>query len=220
MKMPPSSLLESMRDRFGHEAAAEMAIPSYLHRNPVMRWMAIRRLDVVADWLREGLPPDSRVLDFGCGTGVLLPTACESAGEVLATDLELGPASMLVEHYGLTGVRLLAPARLADLGSQVLDAIVCAEVLEHIEDPGSVLAVFRRLLAPGGRLIVSLPTENTLYRIGRRLAGFSGEYHVGNAKNVCRRIESMGFPQRRRSALPLPGPLAVYWVVEFGAPPR
>lgn len=220
MKMPPNSLLESMQARFGGEAAAEMAIPSYLHRNPVMRWMAIRRLDVVADWLREGLTPNSRVLDFGCGTGVLLPTACGCAGEVFATDLELGPASMLVEHYGLTGVRLLEPARLAELDAHSLDVIVGAEVLEHIDELGPVLADFRRLLAVDGRMIVSLPTESALYRTGRWLAGFSGEYHVGNAKSVSRAIEAAGFPLRRRTALPLPGPLEIYRVAEYGAPQR
>ncbi len=218
MRMPPSSLLESMQARFGHEAAEEMAIPSYLHRNPAMRWMATRRLDVVADWLCEGLTSHARVLDFGCGAGVLLPTACGAAGEVFATDLELGPASMLVEHCGLANVRLLEPARLSEIEPGSLDAIVAAEVLEHIEELGPVFATFRRLLAPDGRLIVSLPTENAFYRAGRRLAGFSGEYHVGNAANVHRALETSGFRTRRRRSLPLSGPFAIYWVVEYGAP--
>jgi 2-polyprenyl-3-methyl-5-hydroxy-6-metoxy-1,4-benzoquinol methylase len=211
-------MLESMQARFGHEAAAEMAIPSYLHRNPVLRWMAIRRLDVVADWLCEDLGPEARVLDFGCGTGVLLPVACGRAREVFATDLELGPASMLVEHCGLTNARMLEPARLSEIEPGSLDAIVAAEVLEHIEELEPVFATFRRLLAPDGRLIVSLPTENALYRAGRRLAGFSGEYHVGDAANVHRALETSGFRTRRCSALPLPGPFAIYWVVEYGAP--
>ena len=47
-----------------------------------------------------------------------------------------------------------------------------------------VSAEFVRLLKPDGRLIVSGPTESVFYRAGRRLAGFSGHYHVRNIYDI------------------------------------
>ena len=64
--------------------------------------------------------------------------------------------------------------------------ILALEVLEHVDDLDSLAAEFRRLLRPGGSLLCSLPTENTLYRLGRRLAGFSGAYHVHGVSDVVR----------------------------------
>ena len=58
------------------------------------------------------------------------------------------------------------------IGAGTVDVILAAEVLEHIEPLGPTLESFRRWLKPSGRLLVSLPTENALYRFGRRLAGF------------------------------------------------
>src|SRR5262249_5417654 len=43
------------------------------------------------------------------------------------------------------------------------DAIVCADILEHLRDPGSLLRQLRSVLKPGGRLIASLPNSGHLY---------------------------------------------------------
>ena len=52
----------------------EMAIPSYLHANPLIRWIVWQR-HVVIEKLAV-LGKETRVLDFGCGVGVFLPTLC------------------------------------------------------------------------------------------------------------------------------------------------
>jgi SAM-dependent methyltransferase len=57
------------------------------------------------------------------------------------------------------------------------DLILALDVLEHVADLPATVAQLCRVLVPGGRLVVSGPTENLLYRCGRRLAGFSGSYH-------------------------------------------
>lgn len=49
--------------------------------------------------------------------------------------------------------------------------------LEHNANFAEILNILTRSLADRGRLILSGPTENFLYRLGRRVAGFSGEYH-------------------------------------------
>ena len=61
------------------------------------------------------------------------------------------------------------------------DAIYCMEVLEHVVDPAPLLDTFRRLLAPGGTLVISVPIETGLpvvvKQMVRRIAGWRGVGH-------------------------------------------
>jgi SAM-dependent methyltransferase len=205
-----------MAARLDDEARDEMALPSYLHPNPALRWMAWHRVDVVASLLRRALPRGGRVMDFGCGSGVLFQEAAERASVVFGVDPVLDAAQVWAERCRLDNVRLLHPAEVRDwIDPASLDVIVAAEVLEHVEDLDTTLGLFADLLRPDGVLIASLPTENRVYRLGRRLAGFSGHYHHTNAVSVDRRIRERSFVRRRLERLPLPGPLAVYWVASY-----
>jgi SAM-dependent methyltransferase len=113
----------------------------------------------------------------------------------------------------------MGPEGLAGLPDGCLDLVVAAEVLEHIDDLGPVLADFRRLLKPGGRLLVSLPTEGRLYRLGRRLAGFDGHFHVHNAASIDATIQAAGWAPTERAHIPAPGPLAIYLVAAYAPAP-
>ena len=221
MKRIPRDLLARMADSVSAEDRDEMAIPSYLHRNPVMRWMAWRRLEVVAEFLRHSFESTGgnsprTIMDFGCGTGVLFDEASQLADHVIGVDLVLEPARMLLGSWDLDKVSLMHPdeARSA-LAPGSIDTIIAAEVLEHIDPLDDTIALFREHLRASGRLIVSLPTENALYRFGRRLAGFKGHYHESNAPKIHREILSAGFEPTRMQKIPAPGPLAIYWVIEY-----
>lgn len=167
------------------ELIDEQALPSYAHPNVLMSWLFWQRIRVV---IRELERADAgKVLDFGCGAGVLLPVLLGMKAEVSACDLELSYASRLARERGwrdidwrtgLDSLKELAPA--------TFDTIICLDVLEHVDSLPEVVAEFVRLLKPDGRLIVSGPTESILYRAGRRLAGFSGHYHVRNIYEIER----------------------------------
>jgi len=221
MKRIPQDLLVRMADAVSAEDRDEMAIPSYLHGNPAMRWIAWRRLEVVAEFLRafEGTTStgsQNTIMDFGCGTGVLFDEACRTADRVYGVDLVLEPARLLVDEWSLDKVSLLYPEHArARIAPQSVDTIIAAEVLEHIEAVGDTLAFFRERMKPEGKLLVSLPTENLLYRFGRRLAGFHGHYHESNAASIHQQILGAGFRQLRMRKVPAPGPLAIYWVTAY-----
>ena len=221
MKRIPRDLLARMSDVVSPEDRDEMAIPSYLHRNPLMRWMAWRRLEVTADFFRQFCTTSNNgdsptVMDFGCGTGVLFDEVCGRAETVYGVDIVLEPARLLVDEWSLDKVVLLKPEQAErEIAAQSIDTVIAAEVLEHIDPVDSTLAFFRDRLKPGGMLIVSLPTENVLYRFGRRLAGFEGHYHESNAASVHRRILGAGFRRVRLKKIPAPGPLAIYWVIAY-----
>ncbi|GDX79714.1 hypothetical protein LBMAG42_15250 [Deltaproteobacteria bacterium] len=191
----------------------EMAIPSYLHKNPALRWMAWRRIEVMAQLIATHCPHGGRALDFGCGTGMLFEAELSRANEVIGVDLVLKAAELWTAKRKLGGVRLMAPdVAMREVEAASVNVVVAAEVLEHIDEPTETLAFFRRVLRHDGCLLVSLPTENAAYRFGRRLAGFSGHYHEHDAKAIDKRIQAGGFRLDSSSYIPLRGPLAIYFV--------
>jgi len=221
MKRIPRELLLRMAGKVSHEDRDEMAIPSYLYGNPAMRWMAWRRVSVIARLLRatcKDRDADSRrtIMDFGCGTGVLLYEASRYAEQVYAIDIVLDPARLLVDEWQLEKVTLLNPEQAEEhIAENSIDTIIAAEVLEHIDPLDSTLAFFERRMKADGNLLISVPTESLLYRLGRRMAGFHGHYHQSNAAKIHRQIQNAGFKAVRTMKIPLPGPLAIYWVIDY-----
>ncbi|MFQ5612219.1 MAG: class I SAM-dependent methyltransferase [Anaerolineae bacterium] len=203
--------LEELYRRLPPARRDEMALPSYLHRNPLIRWLVARRINVVLDLL--DFRPGQSVLDFGCGAGMLLLQLPPGGGFYYGVDLLIWPAQQFLAAHGRGDPVLLEAAGWPQqVPAGGLDSIVALEVLEHVEDVPEVLRLFRRKLKPEGRLIVSGPTENFLYQLGRRIAGFSGEYHHRDIFEIVGDVEGAGFSPEKQVRLPLPGPLALFLI--------
>jgi 2-polyprenyl-3-methyl-5-hydroxy-6-metoxy-1,4-benzoquinol methylase len=159
----------------------EIGFPAYSHANPLIKWLFWKRLHTVMDHVEQGAPYE-RALDFGCGSGVMLPFLSELCKEVVAADVDLLPLERMKDRMPLAdNVREwdISDTAMGEVGSASFDLVIALDVLEHVKDLNWTLAQLLRLLRKGGELIVSGPTENALYRFGRRLAGpeYSGEYH-------------------------------------------
>ncbi len=108
--------------------------------------------------LRHG-PSDRRILDVGCGSGTL-GARLRARGNVVwgidaAPDIA-EPASRRLDRFLLADVT--DRARIAELlGDERFDAIVFADVLEHLADPVRALRAYSSFLAPGGIVLVSVP---------------------------------------------------------------
>lgn len=209
-------LAELTSRRFAHidtHHMDEMAVPSYLHGNPLIRWLMKRRYQVIASLAR--LSPDLSVLEFGCGSGVFLPELSANCRQVYAIDLFPEYAKLLVEKHHL---RVTFPDQLADLEDGSLDLVIAADVLEHLDHPETCVDLFFSKLKPSGRLIVSGPTETIVYRLGRMLAGFGGkgDYHHTNIDALIRQIVACRFQLHQWRGLPLPIPPHLFKVCEFG----
>ncbi len=220
MKFLDDQLLTTLAQRLAPEDRDEMAIPSYLHHNPLLRWVARRRLHLIAAWyerLAMSTGQDLRVMDFGCGTGILFPTLLAHAGKVFGVDLVLDAAAYVVKQLGLSDRVELVSADETEqhIESDSLDIIVAGEVLEHVDNVVEISKLFHRLLRTDGILLVSLPTESALYRLGRRLAGFHGHYHHSNAATIHPLILENGFILERIARVPLPTPFAIYWIASY-----
>lgn len=203
-----------LRKRLGAEAVSDMAIPSYTRGSVVSRWVFWRKLH----WIERLAAPRAgeTVLDFGCGTGVLLPSWCLPGSTVFATDLRLPFARELCRQLHIDQVTFLKPAELdEEIADGSLNLIVAANVLEHVVERVDLLRLFGRKLAPNGRLIISGPSENALYRLGRWLVGFSGDYHVATVVDVFNDARTAGFRFRKRKTWPFPGPGCLYQMAVF-----
>ena len=114
------------------------------------------RLDYVA--ARAPLQ-GARVLDVGCGGGLLSEALAARGAQVTAIDLAPDLLQVARLHGLETGVavdyRLSSVEALATEQPGAYDAITCMELLEHVPDPASVVGACAALLRPGGRLFLS-----------------------------------------------------------------
>jgi 2-polyprenyl-3-methyl-5-hydroxy-6-metoxy-1,4-benzoquinol methylase len=159
----------------------EAGFPAYSHKNPLINWLFWQRLRKVMDYV-EVDAPYGHLLDFGCGSGVLLPFLCGISTRVTAMDIDLHPFERISRHRSFPANLEVHNARrvtLKDLPDTTFDLIIATDVLEHVEDISGTLTDMKSLLKPVGQIIISGPTENVLYKIGRALAGpeYSGDYH-------------------------------------------
>jgi SAM-dependent methyltransferase len=123
---------------------------AFFHRN---RARAVRRLVT-----RYASGP---ILDAGCGTGLNL------------RHLPLGSTGIDINPRNVTLIRARLPAHHAvegDIESMPFEdaafgTVVCTEVLEHVPDPTAALREFRRVLAPRGVLIGSVPARSLIWKL-------------------------------------------------------
>lgn len=104
---------------------------------------------------------------------------------------------------------------LDSIPDNALDFILATEILEHIEGVGTVLSDFRKKLKPGGKLIISLPTEDALYKLGRKIAGFSGEYHQEDIMNMDEVYKQENYKLVKKLSIPAPGFFCLYKLYLF-----
>ena len=117
-------------------------------------------------WACQFIKPGDHVLDTACGLGCgsHLMASLTEAGQVLGVDSSDFAVDYAQKSFGRTDGRLryqraFLPDELNSLSDGSLDVIVSFETLEHVEDPRALLASFERLLAPGGRVVISVPND-------------------------------------------------------------
>lgn len=128
----------------------EYAARGDYHRAPDPNWdyypTYIAKLTAVRRWL-DSLSPDTRVLDAGCGEGVLVD---EYAGRLRIEGLDPNYSSDRVTAGSLTAL---------PYEDGRFDRALCLDVLEHLsyEEQPRAIAELYRVLRPGGELLVSIP---------------------------------------------------------------
>lgn len=123
--------------------------------------LRLKYIDRVVSLAGKGTPATARarLLDVGCGGGILAESMARAGAHVLGIDLSQACLDVAHLHALDSGVELdyravsaedLARERPADF-----DAVTCMELLEHVPDPEVMLASLAALVRPGGDVIVS-----------------------------------------------------------------
>ena len=118
------------------------------------------------DWIAAHAPlTGKRVLDVGCGGGILSDAIARRGANVLGIDLAAKPLKVAQLHALEAGTEsveyreVAAEALAAEMPAQ-FDAVTCMEMLEHVPDPSSIVNACAALAKPGGWLFFSTINRN------------------------------------------------------------
>jgi ubiquinone/menaquinone biosynthesis C-methylase UbiE len=159
--------------------------------------------------------PGRRVLDAGCGPGVMAGTLAAAGCDVTGMDIAYRMSALAQQRYpkarfGVSDVKLLPFA------DQHFDAVLAMGVLEYALDERAALRELTRVLRPGGTLIVSFPNAHSPYARWRGLVYYRA---IGYARPLINFV-------KRRPAAALSASLhrgyseerVRAWLVETGCP--
>ena len=105
-----------------------------------------------------------RVLDVGCGGGILSEAMALRGATVTGIDMGEAPLAVARLHQLESGVevtyRQITAEAMAQEAPGAFDVVTCLEMLEHVPDPSSVIRACARLVKPGGQVFFSTINRN------------------------------------------------------------
>ncbi|MFN3436918.1 MAG: bifunctional 2-polyprenyl-6-hydroxyphenol methylase/3-demethylubiquinol 3-O-methyltransferase UbiG [Acidovorax sp.] len=111
-------------------------------------------------WIDDAVSlPGKRVLDVGCGGGILAESMARRGAHVLGIDLADKPLKVATLHARQSCAnvvyRTISAEELAQEQAGSFDVVTCMEMLEHVPDPRAVIEACARLVKPGGWVFFS-----------------------------------------------------------------
>lgn len=111
-------------------------------------------------FIADGLPmAGKKILDVGCGGGILTEALAKAGAQATGIDLSLESIEVANLHASQQGLKVeYRYENIEETASQhagEFDAITCMEMLEHVPEPGKIIAACAKLLKPGGHAFFS-----------------------------------------------------------------
>ena len=119
-------------------------------------WSHYKRLEFIRKYLNQYDNP--KVLDLACGTGILCAFPLAELGyDVTGVDIDDRSITAATKENTFPNLRFVcSDFNLFDTG-QTYDVVVAGYVMEHLENPETLMTAISRLLAPGGTAIITIP---------------------------------------------------------------
>ena len=117
------------------------------------------------NWIDERVNlAGKKVLDVGCGGGILSEAMAQRGATVMGIDMGEAPLAVAQLHQLESGVsveyRQITAEALAEEMPEQFDVVTCLEMLEHVPDPSSVICACFRMVKPGGQVFFSTINRN------------------------------------------------------------
>ncbi|MCI2807327.1 bifunctional 2-polyprenyl-6-hydroxyphenol methylase/3-demethylubiquinol 3-O-methyltransferase UbiG [Eoetvoesiella caeni] len=118
------------------------------------------------NWILQHAGPllGKRVLDVGCGGGILSESMAQAGADVTGIDLAERSLTIAKLHSLESGVkvdyRAVSAEQFATEQPSQFDVVTCMEMLEHVPDPGSIVQACSQLVKPGGHVFFSTLNRN------------------------------------------------------------
>lgn len=159
------------------------------HPSPVVRFIEGRRVDRLLELL--DVRPEHRVLEVGVGAGNIL--ARVQAAELHGIDISDYVLAKAAERLGERATLVKGDAESLPYEDASFDRVYCSEVLEHVIDPKAVIREMRRVLKPGGVVVVSVPNEHLINALKRVVfaTGPLGRLLLGVGKDGYESVQDM-----------------------------
>ena len=165
-----SDLIEMAQQCFDCARKANRINNLYFSRNLIKRYFVRRNFINIIGSLGIVTGGDS-CLDFGPGMGIMIPALARRFRHVVALDIDqkqLKSAKELISKCDIGNVEFVLGKEENELGifeDGKFDCIIADNVLEHIENTAPIISEFYRILNEKGVLIISVPSQNFIYRM-------------------------------------------------------
>ncbi len=136
------------------------------------------------------LPQRATLIDVGCSTGYLLEDLRALAPRATLVGVDMVAGGLRKAHENVPDARLLqADACALPLDDMSVDAVVSANLLEHVPDDARALAEMSRVLRPGSRAVIVVPVGPRNYDYYDRFLGHERRYARGE---LARKASAVG----------------------------
>jgi ubiquinone/menaquinone biosynthesis C-methylase UbiE len=158
------------------------------------------------DYLLAEVRPGDRALDLGCGTGVFTAELARAgASPVVGVDVAEAALRRARVNYPELDFRIATVDGPLPLRDNEFDLVWASEVIEHVPDTARWLSEVRRVLVPGGRLLLTTPSHGRLRIALGGIERFSdplGDHlHLYTRRSLTETLEGFGFDQIRVRAV-------------------
>jgi SAM-dependent methyltransferase len=170
-----TSLLANVKTPLRNAVASRSAAIS--HNDYIHRWSSMRG-QTRTDLLDRISPTARSVLEFGCGEAPL-GAAIKARQKCRVVGVELDPRAAAIARKRIDDVYQGDVREIVSLIHERFDWIVGGDIVEHLDEPWSFLAELRRISAPGGRLLLSLPNLANVSVVNDLLQGRFDYVYMG-----------------------------------------
>lgn len=163
------------------------------HQIAKTHWWLLKRRELIVEWLSQ-FPKDAAILDVGCSSGVLL-TDLRNNGFRNLSGIDVSESAIaLAREHGHESVQVMDGSNI-NFKPATFDVIIASDCLEHIEQDEVALDNWRRILKPGGTLILFVPAYMFLWSAHDVENHHCRRY---SSRQLVSRIRSAGFDVKRK----------------------